>query len=761
MDPNQRLVLEVAYDTMFSMGMNKAKIMNAAGGIYVGHAATEWGFAEKQTKESSAHGATGGAPSITSNRISFCLGLKGPSMTIDTEGSSSMTALCCAGDAVQVKGRATPNSFSVGLGTHLMLGSVWWPMNSKSGWLSAIGRCLTFDEKANGYVRMDAVVGVSLKPVAEPDGKDPNPALGLLASIVMNNNGRASSLSSPNGAAEQDMIADAVHNAGISHLDVDAVEAHGAGCVLADAVEIGSIARGHRSLGPSQTIGVTASKTCGGNPCDAAGITAFLKVVRSARLGVMMPTMHLHVRNPHMEQESPTLITSEALEFRMKASYTGTLSRGFGGTNAYALSWGHVLEQAAFHVEARQISFWPGGGGSVELAKLPDSSYYIIGSWLEWKEAVPMEDEGDGVWGLTVVLGENRWEEFQILLDGDRSRVLHPGAAKAQVAAVQGPDQQAAGLTWLIDGSEADWDTEKQDALADAVPRQNEQYRIRLQVVGKWRSVEWHRLLPDAPERSARPAAPGRYYISGSWNHWMLEEMTASGDAGVHSAKVKLLRRGGDFQIVRNRDWAQTLYPSVRQATASGAVVRGPDDGGSGFFWHVNGEAGDVCRIELQRPAGEDVIKVAWQRLSTEALTPLEVALVSQTRYCIIGSWDDWRGSRLMQWDSTSRCHVFMLQLGASAAPLSFLILQGGRWDAVLFPGEEHATPQIPHALLGPSGDAHGHCWTVGQPEEADVAAGARYEVKLHLDQHNRPRRVEWQLSVGDSPLADEFLAGR
>ncbi|CAE8658061.1 unnamed protein product, partial [Polarella glacialis] len=87
MDPHQRVVLEVGYEALRKAGYVKGKLMNSLGGVYLGSSMTIFG------QVSTVSGATGGAASINSNRFSFCLGLKGPSMTCDTDGSSSLTAV--------------------------------------------------------------------------------------------------------------------------------------------------------------------------------------------------------------------------------------------------------------------------------------------------------------------------------------------------------------------------------------------------------------------------------------------------------------------------------------------------------------------------------------------------------------------------------------------------------------------------------------------------------------------------------------------
>jgi len=402
-DPNQRLVLEVGYDGLYRSGLRKKQIMNSAGGMYCGFGTLEWSYTEKNLGDG-AFGATGAAASIVSNRMSFSLGMKGPSMTIDTEGCSSLTALYMASEATQKKGRGHLNAYSLAMGVHLMLCSMWWPQHCAAGWLAKEGRCLTFDSSACGYVRSDGCVSVVVKCLEDVDGetqKDKELNLvGTVAAGTMNHCGQGASLHAPSGPAEQEVIAEAIKNAHIAMLDVDAVEAHGAGAFLADAIEVGSLIRGHRSEMHKEPLGLMSCKSAMGNMVEAGSLAAFIKVLSSASWGLMSPNKHLRQINPHVDAfDNPCMFTTECVEFRMKSSFTGTMARGFGGTNVYVISFGQVdpMKVSERRPEGQaMLAFWPGGGGVLDQDMLPEKTYYIVGSFNRWGDCLPMEREGDG-----------------------------------------------------------------------------------------------------------------------------------------------------------------------------------------------------------------------------------------------------------------------------------------------------------------------------------------------------------------------------
>uniref|UniRef100_A0A7S1RUY7 Ketosynthase family 3 (KS3) domain-containing protein n=1 Tax=Alexandrium catenella TaxID=2925 RepID=A0A7S1RUY7_ALECA len=513
------------------------------------------------------------------------------------------------------------------------------------GWLSPRGRCLTFDATSSGFVRGEGVGSLALKPLADVvDGKtvrdDKHPLLGVLAGVCLNTNGRGASLGAPNGMAEQEVIAGSIRNAGIAAADVDAVEAHGTGQVLADVVEVGSLIRSHRYQDQTP-LPITSGKTQVGNMMECAGLGSLLKNLLGIRWGLTVGGLHLRELNPHMDiNDTPAGLLSEHLAYPRRSAFAGVMSKGYGGTNVYCVSWGTLdHERVPLRAEAGpRICFWPGGGGFLDVKDRPEKGYYIVGSWTEWSSPEAMEEEGSNVYGYTVTLGENSWEQFQILLDADTERALHPGGAKVgKETAVYGPNEGVLGAsTWIIDGrcawveapaprGEADADG-GQELQLEAIPvdvldvgQPGDKYRVRLHIAGKWRSVSWEKEPQAAGGGDDAPPfeCVGKYYIVSSWNGWEYQELQRDPQVkGLYYAEVTLRWGDGEFQIVRNKDFQQVLYPSAARAP-SGSDVLGPDEGGEGLHWRVRGCPGESFRIELQRSlaGGEDAKSVSWRGL--------------------------------------------------------------------------------------------------------------------------------------------------
>jgi len=488
--PHQRMVLDCGYQALQASGYTRKSLMGSRIAHISGFGSLQWNFIDKSELGSGgAYGACGEAASIMAARLSYCFGMKGNCFTVDTEGSSGLTALhgCC--DAIQDRGRGTPDSGALATAAFINLTPMMWPRQCAAGFLSVEGRCFAFSDRADGYVQTDGVAACVVKSQSTVDGDDEELDLGIgvIAAMSMNHNGTGASLHAPRGPSEQEIVLEVAQNAMISTLDVDAVECHGAGAYLADAIEINSMMRAHRSEEHNEPLGTMSEKTNQGNSVWTAGLTAFLKVLWNAQRDVMNPLVHMHSVNPHIEvmDGGAALLSTEAVRFRSQiGSYTGTMSRGFGGTNVYVISRGAPPEE---YVEEElpsyenMLSYWPGGGGVLDLDSLPSEGYHIAGSFNDWK-GESMDKDSSGAFTHTVTLTDDGLAEFQIWLDGDFHRVLHPGWPQAlSDAPVFGPTygEQASGYNWVI-------------LTDDSQPgKPGDQYQVSLHISGRWRSVSW------------------------------------------------------------------------------------------------------------------------------------------------------------------------------------------------------------------------------------------------------------------------------
>mmetsp|Transcript_52463 Transcript_52463/g.125352 ORF Transcript_52463/g.125352 Transcript_52463/m.125352 type:complete len:784 (+) Transcript_52463:173-2524(+) len=352
-DPHQRHILEVSYEILNKQGMLKSNILGSKCGIYVGMShQSDWDYAVRDpglVGDDRVHSGTASATAIASNRVSFCLGMKGPSMTLDTDSASGLSAIHTAAESVEPRGRrVTPCQQSLALGAHLILSREWWPMHCARRHLSLLGRCMSFNDECDGYVFGDTVAGLVLKchnPGSDGTVADQAPPYGTLAGISMSNNGRSASLSTMSGPAQMQVVYSSLCNASISPMDVDAVESYAPGELLRDSIEGTSVVKTLRGeLAQEEPLLFLSSKSAYGHSMAASGTTSFLRALLSCQWGWMAPILHLEMVNSNMNLDiwSGQLVT-EVATHRLETSYVSTLAYGFGGTNVGGLIWGRSV----------------------------------------------------------------------------------------------------------------------------------------------------------------------------------------------------------------------------------------------------------------------------------------------------------------------------------------------------------------------------------------------------------------------------------
>jgi len=807
MDPHQRVVLENGYEALIKGGYKKGQIMNSTGGMYLGFGTgtSDFNYMERNNDASAegSFGATGGSAAICSNRFSFCLGMRGPSITIDAEDAASLVSIHLGCEGLQRRGRLTVNFFSLVGGIKLNLSPYFWPQRQAMGISSKMGRCMSFDASADGMALGDNVTNLTLNAMTEMVDnqvvvKEYDQLIGIVAGSSTGHNGRSASFNAPNGPAEQEVISNAVRAAGLSGFDIDASECYAYGGFLSDAVEVSSVMRILRIAEQcDDPLGLTSLKSCVGNQSWALGAACFARCILGNHWGCMTPNVHLKQINPHIDaSDQPMCFVTETVEFRMKTSYAHTMARGFGGTNASVIGFGSMdpeKRKPPPPPERDRLIFWPGGGGSLEPTAVPRKGFHVAGTFTQW-EPQPMKQESAGTYSYILTLSENRWEQFQIWLDGDPKKCLYPDLPKApKLTAVNGPAASSGGNAWHIEGrtrmipstefgSDANFpalanaaadgagETGGEVVVSSSGPSMVEvgsvdrglvgaQYRIRLNIAGKYRLVDWER-LSGKPGETELPGAlvaasalpPSTYYVSADFNGWGFQEMveTPSDDDGAthYCMEVQLLRSGGEFQILRHRDWDQALYPLEEMAGCTDpSAVGGPDDESYGRAWFLDGRPGDRFRIDLRsaKSSGRGEKQVSWTMLGNEPLTEEQLTAASRARFAVFGSWDGGARLRALQW--TGSFYHFYVELDDDAKA-SFQLVRDFDWDTIFHPSVADANPDVIHKVIGPSpgdGRSRGLNWTLGG--QGVETAGDLYEVRAFAEDRllgSSISRVEW-----------------
>ncbi|MEU4177519.1 amino acid adenylation domain-containing protein [Streptomyces sp. NPDC026589] len=336
MDPQQRILLEVAWQALEDAGIAPGLLKGTSAGVFVGISNADYGrLTPAGPTAANTYSGTGQALSIAANRISYALDLRGPSIAVDTACSSSLVAVDQACRALR-DGEA---ELALAGGVNLVLDGFATEIFSQAGMLAADGRCKTFDSSADGYVRAEGCGVVVLKQLAAAR-RDGDRVLAVVRGTAVNQDGRSNGLTAPNGLAQQDVVATALARAGVHPSEVGYVEAHGTGTPLGDPIELRALsaALGEDRTDDSRCL-VGSVKTNIGHAESAAGIAGLIKAVLVLRHGVVPPHLHLHQLNPRIELPAWMSVPTAAVPWPAgdRRRVVGVSSFGFGGTNAHVV----------------------------------------------------------------------------------------------------------------------------------------------------------------------------------------------------------------------------------------------------------------------------------------------------------------------------------------------------------------------------------------------------------------------------------------
>lgn len=342
MDPQQRLLLEVSWEALENAGQAPEKLAGSQTGIFIGINTSDYSQLHLKSQDSSqlnAYFFTGNTSSIAAGRLSYILGLEGPSIALDTACSSSLVSVHLACHSL----RAGECRMALAGGVNLMLSSEGYIVLSRMRALAVDGRCKTFDAAADGYGRGEGCGIVVLKRLSDAVSDGDN-ILALIRGSAMNHDGRSSGLTVPNGLAQQKLIRAALANARVEPTQVSYLEVHGTGTALGDPIEVealGSVLCRGRSQ--QQPLIVGSVKTNIGHLEGAAGIAGLIKVVLAMQHNKIPPHLHLKNPNPSIRWEDlPMVIPTELTPWSTAHKHVaGISSFGMSGTNAHV-----VLEEA-------------------------------------------------------------------------------------------------------------------------------------------------------------------------------------------------------------------------------------------------------------------------------------------------------------------------------------------------------------------------------------------------------------------------------
>ncbi len=343
MDPQQRLALELCWEALENAGLVPAHLEGSRTGVFIGAIADDYATLvhRREPDTITQHTLTGLNRGIIANRVSYALGLRGPSVAVDTGQSSSLAAVHLACESL----RRGETETAVAGGVQLNLAPDSFIAASRFGALSPDGRSFTFDARANGYVRGEGGGLVVLKRLADAR-RDGDPVLGVIRGSEANNDGGGDSLTTPAAHGQEAMLRAAYERAGVDPARVQYVELHGTGTKVGDPVEaeaLGAVLGAGRAHGAPLRVG--SAKTNVGHLEGAAGITGLIKTLLSLAHRELFPSLNYETPNPAIPLEDLGLTVQTALAPWASEADTprlaGVSSFGMGGTNVHM-----VLEQA-------------------------------------------------------------------------------------------------------------------------------------------------------------------------------------------------------------------------------------------------------------------------------------------------------------------------------------------------------------------------------------------------------------------------------
>lgn len=358
MDPQERLFLECAWHTVEDAGYTPEGLSanNQRVGVFAGAMNANYSIWGSQNWEDNRNGNRVYACNPTfwsiSNRVSYTLDFNGPSFTVDSACSSSLTAIHLACESI----RRGECEVALAGGVNLILHPAQLDSLSKMNMLSKTGNCHTFGANADGFTDGEGVGSVLLKPLQKAIA-DNDSIYGVIAASGLNSGGRTSGYTVPNPNAQADLIENVIQRAGIDPQDISYIEAHGTGTALGDPIEVRGLSKAFEKYTSRKNFCAIGSvKSNIGHLESAAGVSALTKVLLQFKHHKLVPSINAETINPNICFENTAFYLQNRVRElpQDRPLYAGISSFGAGGANTHLIIKNHIQQADISAPEASQ-----------------------------------------------------------------------------------------------------------------------------------------------------------------------------------------------------------------------------------------------------------------------------------------------------------------------------------------------------------------------------------------------------------------------